>query len=118
VIYRVTRGPAQGPAGGAPAAPAKPAADPLAALDPGQRAELARNGRSLWERHRCAGCHDAAAADPGVVAVPLRNLSARHSIESLADFLATPTPPMPVFALAAQERRALAVYLLEPEPTP
>lgn len=113
VIYRVTRASAQGPAGSAPAAPAKPAADSLAALDPGQRAALAREGRSLWERHRCAGCHDAAAADPGVVPVPLRNLSARHSIESLADFLATPTPPMPVFALAAQERRALAVYLLE-----
>ncbi len=112
-IYRVMRAPAQAPAGAAPTAPAKPAADPLAGLDPGQRAELAREGRSLWERHRCASCHDAAAADPGVVAVPLRNLPARHSIESLEAFLATPTPPMPVFALAAQERRALAVYLLE-----
>ncbi len=114
VIYRVTRAPAQRPPGGAPAAPAAPAPrDPLAPLDPGQRADLAREGRSLWERHHCAGCHDAAGADPGVVVVPLGDLSARHSIESLADFLATPSPPMPVFALAAQERRALAVYLLE-----
>jgi hypothetical protein len=112
-IYRVMRAPAQAPAGSAPAAPAKPAADPLAALDASERTELAREGRSLWEHHRCASCHDAAAADPGVVAVPLRNLAARHSVESLEAFLATPTPPMPVFALAAQERRALAVYLLE-----
>jgi glucose/arabinose dehydrogenase len=111
-IYRVTRTPAQGSAS-APAAPANPAADPLGGLDPAQRAELARDGRSLWGRHRCAACHDAARAEPGVVAVPLRGLPARHSIESLADFLATPTPPMPVYALSAQERRALAVYLLD-----
>ena len=103
--------------GRAPAAPSQPAArDPLASLDPSERAGLAREGRSLWERHRCAGCHEPAAAEPGVVAVPLRELRARHSIESLADFLATPTPPMPVFALDAQERRALAVYLLESAP--
>jgi glucose/arabinose dehydrogenase len=117
VIYRVTRAPASARAGSAPAAatPA-PRMDPLAALGPGERDELARSGRSLWERHRCAGCHETAAADPGVVVVPLRDLAARHSIESLAALLATPTPPMPVFALAAQERRALAVYLLSPQP--
>jgi hypothetical protein len=50
-----------------------------------------------------------------VVVVPLRDLAGRHSIESLAELLATPPPPMPVFALAGQERRALAVYLLEPQ---
>ena len=116
VIYRVTRTPALAPPGGTPAASAAPAqADPLAALGAGERAELARSGRSLWERHRCAGCHEAAAADPGVVVVPLGDLAARHSIETLAELLATPPPPMPVFALAGQERRALAVYLLEPQ---
>jgi glucose/arabinose dehydrogenase len=119
-IYRVTRATGQLPLAAAPAAPAPaaPAADPLAALEPGQRAELAREGRSLWEQHRCAACHEAGAADPGVVVVPLRDLPARHSIESLGDFLVTPTPPMPVFPLAPQQRRALAVYLLEPERTP
>ena len=116
----MTRAPAQAPAGGAPARAGGAGADAIRSPRsiPGERAELAREGRSLWERHRCAGCHDAAAADPGVVAVPLRELAARHSIESLAGFLATPTPPMPVFALAAQERRALAVYLLEPRARP
>jgi hypothetical protein len=48
--------------------------------------------------------------------VLLRDLHARHSIQSLAELLATPTPPMPVYALAAQERRALAVYLFERRP--
>ena len=51
-----------------------------------------------------------------MVVVPLQDLAARHSIQTLTALLATPTPPMPVFALAAQERLALAVYLLESQP--
>jgi glucose/arabinose dehydrogenase len=116
VIYRVTRAPAAAGAREAAAAPPAPL-DPLAALDPAERAELARAGGALWEQHRCAGCHEAGAAAPGVVVVPLKDLAARHSIDSLAQLLATPTPPMPVFALAAQERRALAVHLLASQPT-
>ena len=113
-IYQVTRGAARAGGKAVPAAAAAaPRADPLAALTPGERAELGASGRSLWERDRCAGCHEAAAAAPGVVVVALRDLAARHSIETLAALLATPTPPMPVFALEAPERRALAVYLLE-----
>ena len=115
VIYRVTRAPAPQPAGGAPAAPAAPArADPLAALDADERADLARRGRSLWERHRCAGCHEAAAADPGVVVVPLRDLAARHSIETLAAAAGdADASDARLRRWQAQERRALAVYLLE-----
>jgi glucose/arabinose dehydrogenase/cytochrome c553 len=117
VIYRVMRGPPLAPPGDAPAAPAAPPrADPLAGSSRAERADFARSGRSLWEQHRCAGCHEAEAADPGVVVVPLQGLAARHSIQTLTALLATPTPPMPVFALAAQERLALAVYLLESQP--
>jgi glucose/arabinose dehydrogenase len=115
VIYRMTRASPSPRSAPTPAA-GTARADPLAALGPGERDELARSGRALWERHRCAGCHEAAAADPGVVVVPLRDLAARHSIETLEALLATPTPPMPVVALAAQERRALAVYLLAAGP--
>jgi hypothetical protein len=112
-IYRVTRGAGRAEAAAAPAAPA---ADPLATLGADERARLARQGRSLWEQHRCAGCHEAAEAEPGVVVVPLAALAARHSLETLALLLETPTPPMPVFALEAQERRALAAYLLTQHP--
>jgi glucose/arabinose dehydrogenase len=120
VIYRVTREGAPAPPAGAPAAPASAErADPLASLDPGERDELSRSGAALWEQHRCAGCHEAGAAEPGVVVVPLTDLAARHSIDSLTALLATPTPPMPVYALEAQERRALAVHLLASQrPTP
>ena len=113
-IYRVVRGPARATGNSlAAAAAAAPHADPLAALTPGERAELSDRGRLLWQRHRCASCHEAAAAAPGVVVVPLRDLAARYSIETLAALLATPTPPMPVFPLEAPERRSLAVYLFE-----
>ncbi len=114
-IYRVTRGPSRA-AEPAQSATAAPRANPLAALPPDERAELASAGQSLWERDRCAGCHDAAAATPGVIAVTLRDLGTRHSLESLAALLAAPTPPMPAFALSTPERRALAVYLLETFP--
>jgi mono/diheme cytochrome c family protein len=116
-IYRVTRGPAPAPgASPAPAAARAPRPDPLAALGPAERKELADAGRSQWERHHCAGCHEAAAAAPGVVVAPLHELGARHSIDSLAELLATPTPPMPVFPLSDEQRRELAVYLLATHP--
>jgi glucose/arabinose dehydrogenase len=112
-IYRVTRGSPRAAAAGAGTAPAAaPAPDPLAELGREERARLAAEGLALWERHACAACHDPAAAAPGMVTVPLRDLDARHSIESLSALLAAPTPPMPVFALAAPELRALSVYLL------
>jgi glucose/arabinose dehydrogenase len=109
-IYRVARGTAPAASAAAPAASAP--ADPLAALDPGEREKLAGQGRALWETHRCAGCHDVSEAAPGVVAVPLADLATRHSIDSLAAFLAAPTPPMPAFPLDGAQRRALAVHLL------
>jgi glucose/arabinose dehydrogenase len=116
VIYRMVRAGARQPAAEAAGAPAAAATvDPLASLDGEERNRLAREGHSLWERHRCAGCHEPAQAEPGVVVVPLTGLPARYSIDSLAEMLAAPTPPMPVFALSPQERRALAVYLLEPQ---
>jgi glucose/arabinose dehydrogenase len=113
-VYRVTRTHA-GAAAAAPA-PAAAAPDPLADVEPRERAQLSESGSGLWERHRCAQCHDPAVAAPGVVPAPLAGLRARHSLHSLAELLATPTPPMPVFALTAQERRALAVYLFERHP--
>ncbi|MCA9511414.1 MAG: hypothetical protein KC560_11970, partial [Myxococcales bacterium] len=68
-----------------------------------------------YERHACASCHEAERAAPGVVSVPLHDLSTRYDIDALAASFESPTPPMPVFDLDASERRALAVYLLSRE---
>ena len=69
-------------------------------------------GASLWSQHACATCHVAEEATPGVVPVPLETLSARFNEETLAAFLAAPTPPMPVFPLDEAQRRDLAAHLL------
>jgi len=54
-----------------------------------------------------------AEAEPGVVVKPLAGLAARYTIESLSQFFLTPQPPMPVVDLEEEDRRALAVHLLE-----
>jgi glucose/arabinose dehydrogenase len=115
-IYRVAFGTAAGAAPGA--APSLGAGgDPLAALASPEREAAAARGRALYEAHACAGCHEPERAAPGVVAVPLAGVAARHTLDSLAALLAAPTPPMPLVELSAAERRDLAVYLLQQEAT-
>jgi hypothetical protein len=46
---------------------------------------------------------------------PLENLAARYTLQSLAAFLRTPQPPMPVVDLPESDRLALAAHLLEQE---
>ena len=69
------------------------------------------DGRALYDAIACAGCHESGAR-PGMVARPLSRLSDRYDETSLTAFLAAPSPPMPVFELTDEERRALAGYLL------
>jgi glucose/arabinose dehydrogenase len=111
-IYRVT---ASGttPAARAASAPRAPAADPLAALAPGEREAAAQRGERHWSALDCEGCHLPERAQPGVVPVPLEALASRYDIGELTAFLAAPTPPMPAVALAGAERRDLAIHLLQ-----
>jgi len=112
-IYRVAFGETAPPASAATPAPAA-ASTPRATqrIDP---AAVSR-GATLFARHDCASCHDAAHAAPGVVVKPLQGLSARYDAAALDAFLVTPTPPMPAFPLDADERRDLAAYLLSTHP--
>jgi glucose/arabinose dehydrogenase/cytochrome c553 len=113
-VYRIAWGDASPPRAGRQRAPAAPPAStpPASSVDPG----LARLGARLYAAHGCAGCHEAADAGVGVVVKPLEGLAGRYDVESLAAFLATPTPPMPVAPLSDDERRALAVHLLGSHP--
>ncbi len=72
-------------------------------------------GAALWNANSCAACHVAGQAAPGA-SKPLENLTQRYTVESLAAFLPTPQPPMPVFAFDDQQRRDLAVYVLRANP--
>lgn len=120
-IYRVrlaSKAPAASAAAAAPPAAGAPPRDPLAGLALAERSTARERGAALYRAHRCAGCHEVEHTDPGVVPVVLvrERLRERYGLASLADYLLAPTPPMPAFALAARERRDLAVYLLSDGP--
>jgi glucose/arabinose dehydrogenase len=112
VVYRIAYGSA---ARGADAARPTPRRDPFAGLDAATLAAMRARGAALWAEHRCAGCHVATEATPGAYKA-LEDLRARYGVDSLAAFLRTPQSPMPVFPLDDQQRRDLAVYLLEEHP--
>jgi glucose/arabinose dehydrogenase len=111
-IYRVAYGePAR--VGAAPAASQAPQVDDvLAGLSEAERSELAAQGEQRYRQFRCAGCHEQRFAGGMRTIRPLENLPARYTVQQLQAFLATPTPPMPVFPLSEDERKAVAVYLL------
>jgi len=112
-IYRVHRGEAGSAASlSVPAAQPRAIDNPLAELDAEAQERLDLAGHALYVANACATCHEADQALPGIVAKPLDGLGARYSLDTLTTFFLTPTPPMPVFDLSDEERRALAVHLL------
>lgn len=108
-VFRVSRGPTPGATA---SATTTPAATPLAGLGAADIAARTQRGRRLYSGSGCAACHDTHAPPPGVVPKPLANLSARYDVDSLARYLAAPTPPMPAYPMSDDERRDLAVFLL------
>jgi glucose/arabinose dehydrogenase len=111
-IYRVAYG-ETARADTAQAASQAPSVDEvLAGMSEAKRAELAAQGQQRYQQFRCAGCHEQRFAGGMRTIRPLENLPARYTVRQLQAFLATPTPPMPVFPLSEQEREAVAVYLL------
>jgi len=114
-IYRVVYDGSQSTqAMSAPATPRRPSRNsPLAALGAAEQSALAAGGEALFEKHQCAICHKIASAQAGIVPIPLSNLDERYDIADLQDFFTASTPPMPLFDLSTDERRELAVYLLE-----
>lgn len=88
----------------------------FAGLSDLQRTELATQGEQRYRQYRCAGCHEQRFADGMRTIHPLSNLAARYTVSQLQAFLATPTPPMPIFPLSEDERKAVAVFLLTRQP--
>jgi len=123
-IYRITRSDAssviagsRGPVSSMSLARERPTpravTDPLAEYEGEARDELVARGGELFAQQACAGCHVEDQAAAGVVVKPLANLTARYTLESLAAFLLTPQPPMPVVELPEVDRIALAAHLLD-----
>jgi len=112
-IYRI----AYGAAASANAAPAatKPSGDPLAGLDAAAIQAASARAATLWGASGCGGCHIKEQADAAAYH-PLDNLKSRYTIDTLASFLKSPQPPMPIFPFSDEQRRDLAIYLLATHP--
>jgi hypothetical protein len=113
-VYRIAYG--EEPRAGAATPPAWARPGAASGLSPAEREAAARRGRALYEANGCAGCHEIERAEKGVQPVVLSELSFRYSVDDLAAYLAAPQPPMPAYPLTEQERRDLAVALLERHP--
>ena len=82
-----------------------------------QRSQLIDKGMRLYQQYACRNCHS---TEKGGVSksrwsrtlIALDDLTLRYTTDELANFFLSPTPPMPVFPLDQEQRRALAVYLL------
>nr|WP_255771763.1 PQQ-dependent sugar dehydrogenase [Microbulbifer guangxiensis] len=102
-VYRVRAG--KNPRGGTipgnrPPIQAPPKPQPI---DSG----AAQRGEEIYQRFDCARCH--------AEQMPLRNLARKYSLQQLADYFDTPTPPMPKYDFSATQKRALAHYLMSLE---
>ena len=109
-VYRLWRGEPATRNATVAVAPETPAVatDPLAGLGAEDIAAATARAEPLTARFACAGCH----ANGSPMGEKLRTLGERFTVDSLAAYFITPRPPMPVFPLSAEDRRALAIHLL------
>jgi glucose/arabinose dehydrogenase len=109
-IYRIAYGAAA--TGSAAARPhATLGGDPLAGLDAAAVQAASARAAALWSASGCGNCHIKELADAAAYH-SLEQLSARYTVDSLAAFLKSPQPPMPIFPFNDAQRRDLAIYLL------
>jgi hypothetical protein len=95
------------PSTSAPSMPGAPALPPSpAAID---------RGRLVWNANKCEVCHDPViiGKTKAETAKILERLSTRYDPERMVTYLRVPQPPMPLFEMSDQERRDLAVYVLD-----
>jgi glucose/arabinose dehydrogenase len=83
-------------------------ANPLATISEADRASAKVLAAELMRRHSCTSCH----APGSPLAAAWQTLDKRYTLAELTQFFTAPTPPMPVFPLTPDERRALAIELL------
>ncbi len=68
---------------------------------------MAERGAALYEQHNCRSCHE-----DGTNPLRLEGLAQRLGYIALDDLLQAPPSPMPDLPLSEEERRQLAVFLL------
>jgi len=108
-VYRLWRG--EAPVEGIPVTAAQKTAvntDPLAGIGAADISAAIAQAEPLLARFACAGCHA-----PGTpMGDKMLTVAERYTVDTLSAYFVTPRPPMPVFPLSEEDRRALAIYLL------
>ena len=84
----------------------------LEAFDVDSLAELQSRGEHLFRTRGCLGCHVITQGKAPFGMRPLTALNTKYTLDSLAAFYKTPTPPMPPVRLNEEEQLALSAYLL------
>ena len=80
-------------------------------IPPARLASLKARGEALYMRRGCQACHTLAAKDKSGLK-PLANLRSKYTVDSLAAYYKTPTPPMPPLLLNDEDRLAMSAWLL------
>jgi glucose/arabinose dehydrogenase len=117
-IYRVGYGDDQRVENYTPPPSAAVVDNGLAQFSAAELAALRTQGENTFRQYPCANCHEAGVARDGRPVHPLDRIGARYTVETLAAFFIAPTPPMPLFPLSEEQRKALAVYLLDRNKNP
>ncbi len=84
----------------------------LSLLTDEARRNMLSKGQEMFEHFQCVSCHD----DSGKGLKVLENLGNKYNLETMAEYIRRPNTPMPVFPLNDEERRAVAVYLIDRYP--
>jgi glucose/arabinose dehydrogenase len=71
-------------------------------------ATMSARGEALYAKYDCSQCHE---SDNGTAS--LENLADRLGYAAVLDTLQAPQAPMPLYPLSEEERRQLAVFLLQ-----
>ena len=110
-VYRIRYGAQSGASITAPADARSVGYDPTAISAQEREAALAV-GPAVLAGEGCPVCHvESPSADP--TQFVLTDLRARYTIDELMEYLTIPRPPMPPYDAGVEQRRALAIYLLE-----
>ncbi len=88
------------------------AGETLAFLSAEEKAQISAEGLALFNQSQCIDCH----REPGEAFKELVNLGEKYNLESLMAYLKKPNSPMPQFPFSDEQRRPLAVYLIETYP--
>ena len=83
-----------------------------AGIGPNERENALAIGEAILVAEDCMVCH-ARAGEEAVDRFVLSDLRTNYTVEELTEYLAAPQQPMPPYEADRENRRALAIFLLE-----